>query len=229
EHLALVGGNGSGKTTLLRLLCGFLKPVAGKIFFAGKPLQKYGGELWRHGMAYLPQEPAALFGEETVGEELLLYCKKQGLDPSAAAEMASTLGVEHLLDRHPLDLSGGELQLCALARILLQEPKVLLLDEPTKGVDARAAHRIEEALHLLTENGTAILTVTHDLEFASRTAHRCGLLFDGVLSEPQPTERFFCSNRFYTTDLARMTSGACASENTLYQCFIGKETHHVTL
>ncbi|MBQ5791997.1 MAG: ABC transporter ATP-binding protein [Clostridia bacterium] len=229
EHLALVGGNGSGKTTLLRLLCGFLKPVAGKIFFAGKPLQKYGGELWRHGMAYLPQEPAALFGEETVGEELLLYCKKQGIDRSAATEMATALGVEHLLDRHPLDLSGGELQLCALARILLQEPKVLLLDEPTKGVDARAAHRIEDALHLLTAKGTAILTVTHDLEFASRTAHRCGLLFDGVLSEPQPTERFFCSNRFYTTDLARMTSGACASENTLYQCFIGKETHHVTL
>ncbi|MBQ8323736.1 MAG: ATP-binding cassette domain-containing protein [Clostridia bacterium] len=229
EHLAVVGGNGSGKTTLLRLLCGFLKPLSGKILLEGKPLQKYGGDLWYHRMAYLPQEPAALFGEETVGEEYLLYCKKKGIDPAAAEELAARLGVSHLWNRHPLDLSGGELQLCALGRVLLQQPKVLLLDEPTKGVDAFAVRRLEKILQELTAEGTAILTVTHDLEFAGRNAHTCALLFDGVLSSPQPAERFFAQNRFYTTDISRMTKGVCATEESLYQSIYGKERNHVTL
>ena len=217
EHLAIVGGNGSGKTTLLRLLGGFLKPVSGKILLDGKPLQKYGGDLWHRRMAYLPQEPAALFGEETVGEEYLLYCKKKGIDPAVAEELASRLGIEHLWERHPLDLSGGELQLCALGRLLLQQPEILLLDEPTKGVDAFATRRLEAILQELVAKGTAILTVTHDLEFAGRNAHTCALLFDGVLTEPRPVEEFFTQNRFYTTDLSRMTQGVCATEETFYQ------------
>lgn len=217
EHLAVAGGNGSGKTTLLRLLGGFLKPVSGKILLEGKPLQKYGGDLWGHRMAYLPQEPAALFGEETVGEEYLLYCKNKGIDPDVAKETAARLGIEHLWERHPLDLSGGELQLCALGRLLLQQPGILLLDEPTKGVDAFAVRRLEAILRELAAKGTAILTVTHDLEFAGRNAHTCALLFDGVLTEPRPAEEFFTQNRFYTTDLSRMTHGVCATEEVFYQ------------
>lgn len=209
EHLCLLGGNGCGKTTLLRVLCGFLKPVSGKVLLAGKPTASYGAVLWRGNLAYLPHEPASLFGEETVHDELLLYCKKAHLAEGEAQQAAERFGISALLDRHPLDLSGGELQLCALARVFLQRPRVLLLDEPTKGLDANARIRLGELLKSLVSEGAAVLTVTHDVLFAAECADTCSMLFDGTLLPPEPTHVFFAQNRFYTTPTSRMTGGAC--------------------
>ncbi len=197
EHLCLLGGNGTGKTTLLRLLCGFLKPVSGKVIAKKETL------------AYLPQEPQALFGEPTVREDCLLYCKQTGKDASSIESAAQRVGVTHLLDRHPFDLSGGELQLCAIARLLLQEPRVLLLDEPTKGLDTLARMRLQGLLASLTASGAAVLTVTHDVRFAASSADTCAMLFDGNLLSPEPTRTFFAQNRFYTTPISRMTDGVC--------------------
>ncbi len=222
EFLSVVGGNGSGKTTLLRLLCGFLKPVDGKILLEGKPLSKHE-ELWYQGLACLPQEPASLFGEETVGEELRAYCKRRSIPWEEASDLAEQLGVTHLLERHPLDLSGGELQLCALCRVLLQKPKVLLLDEPTKGLDAFAKERLGWLLRGLTQQGTAILTVTHDLSYAARWGDTCALLFDGGLTSPQSTHAFFAQNRFYTTPVSRMTGGACVTVEEVWNTICRKE------
>lgn len=209
EHLCLLGGNGAGKTTFLRVLSGFLKPVSGKILLAGKPVSSYGASLWRGNLAYLPQEPASLFGEETVRAELLLYCRKAHLEDSEALSAAERFGITPLLDRHPLDLSGGELQLCALARVFLQKPRVLLLDEPTKGLDANARLRLGNLLRTLVSEGASVLTVTHDVLFAAECADTCTMLFDGTLSAPEPTELFFAQNRFYTTPTSRMTNGVC--------------------
>lgn len=197
EHLCLLGGNGTGKTTLLRLLCGALKPVSGKVTFAAETL------------AYLPQEPQTLFGEPTVREECLLYCKQTKKDAALVEQTARRVGVMHLLDRHPYDLSGGELQFCAVARLLLQNPRVLLLDEPTKGLDAVSRARLQDLLAELTASGAAVLTVTHDVRFAASSADRCAMLFDGNLLSPEPTRTFFAQNRFYTTPTSRMTDGVC--------------------
>lgn len=196
EHLCLLGGNGTGKTTLLRLLCGALKPVSGKVRAVGE-------------VAYLPQEPQTLFGEPTVREEYLLYCKQAAKDLAQITQVAERIGITHLLDRHPYDLSGGELQLCAIARLLLQDVRVLLLDEPTKGLDARARERLTAVLKELTASGVAVLTVTHDVRFAASSADFCALLFDGRLPSAEPTRTFFAQNRFYTTPTSRMTDGVC--------------------
>ncbi len=214
EIFCIVGGNGSGKTTLLRLLCGFLKPVSGEVLLEGKPLRKRE-ELWYRGLACLPQEPTSLFGEETVEKELGLYCKKRAIPREEAMTLACRLGVSHLLNRHPLDLSGGELQLCALCRILLQKPKALLLDEPTKGLDSFAKERLGTLLTELSAEGIAVLLVTHDLEFAARWGDRCSMLFDGSLTEPQDAHGFFANNRFYTTPVSRMTEGVCVTAEEL--------------
>lgn len=204
EHLCLLGGNGTGKTTLLRLLCGVLKPVSGKVRAVGE-------------VAYLPQEPQTLFGEPTVREEYLLYCKKTKTDAAEAERIAVRVGIAHLLDRHPYDLSGGELQLCAIAGLLLRQPRILLLDEPTKGLDAAASARLRALLAELTSSGTAVLTVTHDVRFAAASAENCALLFDGRLLPPEPTRIFFAQNRFYTTPTSRMTDGVCIlPEDVLY-------------
>ena len=222
EMFCIVGGNGSGKTTLLRLLCGFEKPLSGKILLEGKPLSKRE-KLWYEGLACLPQEPASLFGEETVEEELLRYCKKRAIPWENAEALAERLGVARLLGRHPLDLSGGELQLCALCRILLQKPKVLLLDEPTKGLDAFAKERLGKLLRELVRDGVAVLTVTHDLDFSARWGDRCSLLFDGVLTEPRSVHDFFARNRFYTTPVSRMTDGVCVTTEELLNTIRRKE------
>ncbi|MBQ3155256.1 MAG: ATP-binding cassette domain-containing protein [Clostridia bacterium] len=204
EHLCLLGGNGSGKTTLLRLLCGALKPVSGKVRAVGE-------------IAYLPQEPQTLFGEPSVREDFLLYCKKVNKTPELIGRVAERIGIAHLLDRHPYDLSGGELQLCAVAKLLLQDPRVLLLDEPTKGLDAAARGRLTNVLQELTASGVAVLTVTHDVRFAASSAYTCALLFDGNLHTPEPTRDFFAQNRFYTTPTSRMTDGICIlPEDVIY-------------
>ncbi|MBQ1204241.1 MAG: ATP-binding cassette domain-containing protein, partial [Loktanella sp.] len=197
EHLCLLGGNGTGKTTLLRLLCGAIKPVSGKVI------------LDKSTTAYLPQEVQTLFGEQTVREDMLLYCKQAKKDPALVEQTASHVGVTHLLYRHPNDLSGGEIQLCAMARLLLQEVRVFLLDEPTKGLDVHAKARLQNLLGELTASGVAVLTVTHDVRFAASCADACAMLFDGKLISPEPTRDFFAQNRFYTTPTSRMTDGVC--------------------
>lgn len=193
EVYALLGGNGSGKTTLLKAIAGIVKTVGGKITRAR------GAKL-----AYLPQNPCELLGEETAEAELTA----RGISPEKAEEMLAQFGLfGALARRNPLDLSGGEQQRLALAVLLSQEPDVLLLDEPTKGMDAQSKQRFAQRLRGLAAQGIAVLTVTHDTEFAALCADKCGLLFNGeITSEGAPTE-FFRENYFYTTPLCRMARG----------------------
>jgi uncharacterized membrane protein len=118
--------------------------------------------------------------------------------------MARLCGVEQLLHRHPYDLSGGEQQRAALAKVLLTEPDILLLDEPTKGLDAACKRTLADLLTQLTDRGAAILIVSHDVEFCAQYAHRCALLFDGAVAAQGPARAFFAGNSFYTTAANRM-------------------------
>ena len=208
EHFCLLGGNGSGKTTLLHIIAGILRPYAGSCRLFGKKLAAYrSGELANGITALLPQNPKDVFVTECVKEDWLLACKTTV--PEAEREetvrrTAEMLGAIHLADCHPYDLSGGEQQKAALVKVLLRKPKLLLLDEPTKGLDARYKEELLAVLKKLKEESVTVLTVTHDLDFAAVSADRVGLCFDGGVTAVKPTHEFFTENSFYTTAACRI-------------------------
>lgn len=209
EIFCILGGNGTGKTTSLNVISGLNKAYRGKVFIDGKQLKEYrGNSLYRKRLALLPQNPQTVFVKDSVREELSEIL--QVLDVSKAereeklARTAAWLGITQLLDRHPYDLSGGEQQKCALAKILLSEPSILLLDEPTKGLDAAFKQNMKEILKQLKEDGMTIIMVTHDVEFAAEAADRCGLFFDGEILSADIPSRFFSENNFYTTAANRI-------------------------
>ena len=209
ELLALLGGNGAGKSTLLRILCGLKKPLRGKV--------KKDKEMR---LAMLPQSPQALFVYDSVWEDLLDAAKQgrgarfvdkvQGNAEAAAErarEVAAKLELTDKLTSHPFDLSGGELQRAAIGKLLLQDADILLLDEPTKGLDAYLKQELAGILKKLTEEGITMLMVTHDLEFAASYADRCALLFDGRITSEEEPHAFFTGNRFYTTTAGLIAEG----------------------
>lgn len=203
ECYGLLGSNGGGKSTLLRVICGLYKPYMGAVSLFGKKQKAYkNGSLFREMLAFLPQEPVTMFVKESVREDLL-----QSGDKAAVENVAQRMGIEHLLDRHPWDLSGGEIQKCAFAKILLADPKIIVLDECTKGMDSFAKKALGDTLLSLKAEGRTILLVTHDLEFAAQYCDRCGLLFDGKIAAEDNAVEFFSHNRFYTTAAARLTRG----------------------
>ena len=199
EIFCFLGANGSGKSTLLKLCAGLCCPYSGSIRVLGKKIQQYRGQsLYRDCMALLPQDPQTVFLKSSVRDEL----REVHVDASALP-----YSLEHLMDRHPYDLSGGEQQMVALAKVLASRPKILLLDEPTKGVDSHAQGAVLEVLRRLKAERITILIVTHDVEFAARCADRCALFFRGeIVSEDAPA-RFFDENSFYTTSANRICRG----------------------
>lgn len=203
ECYGLLGSNGGGKSTLLRVICGLCKPYMGAVSLFGKKQKAYkNGSLFREMLAFLPQEPVTMFVKESVREDLL-----QSGDKVTVENVSQRMGIEHLLDRHPWDLSGGEIQKCAFAKILLADPKIIILDECTKGMDSFAKKALGDILLDIKDEGRTILLVTHDLEFAAQYCDRCGLLFDGKIVAEDNAVEFFSHNRFYTTAAARLTRG----------------------
>ena len=185
---AIVGGNGAGKSTLLKAICGVHKPYRGKVKIQGKS-------------AMLPQDPLSLFVKNTVREDLA----EMTADQEKIAEIAALWEIEDLLDSHPYDLSGGETQRCALAKVLLTSPDILLLDEPTKGIDSCFKEKLAEKLCKLNEQGVTIIMVSHDVEFCARYADLVSMFFDGQLLTTGTPRDFFGSNSFYTTAANRMS------------------------
>ena len=213
---ALMGGNGSGKTTTLHLLGGLLKPQKGTIEFFGRSLAKYKEKELRNGiLGVLPQDPTTLFVRKTVEEDLYEVLEDQKEQNQIKTFFGETkqeiwqnvialLGIEDLLKKHPYDLSGGEQQKAALAKVLLRQPAILLLDEPTKGLDAGSKKRLGELLVGLSQKKVTILMVSHDIEFCAKYATKTGLFFDGNIASMQDTKEFFVENHFYTTAANRM-------------------------
>ena len=199
EIFCLLGANGSGKSTALKLAAGLGRPYSGGIRVFGKKLRDYRGQaLYRDCLAMLPQDAQTVFLKSTVRDELR----------ESGADLASLpYSLEHLMDRHPSDLSGGEQQLVALAKVLAGRPRLLLLDEPTKGIDAHTRRAVLEILHRLKADGVALLIVTHDVEFAAQCADRCALFFRGEIVSSDAPARFFDENSFYTTAANRICRG----------------------
>jgi len=199
ELFCILGGNGSGKTTALSAAAGILRPYCGDIRIFGKKQKDYRNRsLYRECLAMLPQDVQTVFLRNTVREEL---------DEAGADVSALPYDLLHLMDKHPYDLSGGEQQLTALAKVLATKPKLLLLDEPTKGMDAATKQGIVNVLKKLRDSGITIVAVTHDVEFAAVCADRCAMFFGGQIVSVGTPEDFFTANNFYTTAVSRMTRG----------------------
>ncbi|MGM9548982.1 MAG: ABC transporter ATP-binding protein [Faecousia sp.] len=199
---AIVGGNGAGKSTMLKAVCGICRPYRGKVKVFEKPVEKYSsGELFRGCLAMLPQDPKSLFVRKTVREDLEEMTK----DEERIRETAEICQITPLLESHPYDLSGGEQQRAALAKVLLTQPKLLLLDEPTKGIDSFFKETFATILTELKEKGMTIVMVSHDVEFCARYADRVSMFFDGQILTTDTPRRFFGNNSFYTTAANRMS------------------------
>ncbi len=200
ELLAVLGGNGSGKTTILSVINEGRQPYKGKVFFPDGKKR----------IITLPQNPQLLFAEATVQKDLSIMVEADGLqkEESDSQEKLSSViklcKLDDLLNRHPYDLSGGEQQRLALAKVLLAQPEILLLDEPTKGLDVEYKAVFAGILRQLTGQGLTIIMVSHDIEFCAEYADRCALVFDGQVAAEDTPGRFFAENHFYTTDANRM-------------------------
>ena len=214
---AILGGNGAGKSTLLHVLAGHYKPIRGRI-------RRQKGMI-----AMLPQNPQVLFAKDMVWQELcvsagvptaadMAYIKKENNDmPGSDSKedvkqlryerldkLISTFGLREVLEQHPFDLSGGQMQKLALAKLILADYDILLLDEPGKGMDYQAKHEMGSVLRQLADNGKTIVMVSHDVEFCAKYADVCGLFFDGHIVSLMETRSFFLQNVFYTTAVCRM-------------------------
>ena len=221
---AIVGGNGAGKSTMLKAVCGICKPYRGKVKVFGKPVESYkSGELFSDCLAMLPQDPKSLFVKKTVREDLAEMTR----DEAKIAEIAKLCEIDSLLDSHPYDLSGGEQQRSALAKVLLTNPKLLLLDEPTKGIDSFFKEKLAEILCKLKEQGVTVVMVSHDVEFCAKYADMVSMFFDGQILTTDTPRRFFGNNSFYTTAAGRMSrhvfSMAVTAEDVVSLCRQNRE------
>ncbi|WP_314010306.1 ABC transporter ATP-binding protein [Cryptobacterium curtum] len=191
---AIVGGNGCGKSTLLLALAGILRLERGR----------RKNSLAAH-QAFLPQAPQALFTCDTVAEELTDWQANSTYSDADITRQMHDLGLEGLANRNPLDLSGGQRQLVAFAKLALTNPHLLLLDEPSKGLDAQTKCVLRRELRRMADQGCTIILATHDLPFAALVADRVSLLFDGQMVCSLPPQEFFRENLIYQAQANRFT------------------------
>ena len=191
DRICILGGNGTGKTTALKLLAGLYAPYRGSVTHTGTVM-------------LLPQNPQTMFLKSTVRADLLAALPRQEQKEEAILETARLCGIANLLSRHPYDLSGGEQQRAALAKLLLLQPDILLLDEPTKGFDIAFQQTFASILDALQQRGITVIMVSHDVEFCARYGQQCMLFFDGAVIVSEPARTFFAGNHFYTTAASRI-------------------------
>jgi energy-coupling factor transport system ATP-binding protein len=224
EFYALLGGNGSGKSTLLKIIAGLVKPEQGKLLYHEITSKtKKNNEITKV-VGYLPQNPKLFFIQDTVEKEIQETMKLWGIqDRSEVNHLIETLDISHVLSSHPYDLSGGELQKAALACLLIRKPDLLLLDEPTKGLDPISKESFSMLVKKLNGEGMTILMSTHDIEFAAKYATKCGMMFQGNITSQGEPDSFFTGNFFYSTMIQRLFrhmpgSSLTTVEEVLKQC-----------
>lgn len=216
---ALLGSNGAGKTTLLSLIGGLLKTKKGTIELFGKNINKYNSqELYRENIAVLPQNCEAIFAGPTVYDDLENILKNEKVAKNEIKkqidEVSGFCEIKDILSSHPYDISGGELERAALAAVLLKKPKLLLLDEPTKGLDNLFKNQLSKKIRELCKSGVTIVMVSHDTEFCAEYCDECAFVFDGECVSQKNAHDFFEKNCFYTTAARRMTHGILPSAVT---------------
>lgn len=227
EFFAIVGGNGTGKTTTLNIMAGNLRPYRGKVIYRNKEVKKYkSNELYRKNIAVLPQDPQLIFVKSNVHDDLLEMLTDLKISAedreNRVNEIAELMEITELLKKHPYDLSGGEQQRAAFAKVMLLEPRLIFLDEPTKALDSDFKERLSKILCKMTDRGIAIVCVSHDIEFCAKYADRCSLFFNGNIVTTDRPNNFFSNNSFYTTAANRMSrsvfKNAITAEDVISLC-----------
>ena len=204
EILSILGGNGAGKSTLLKMIARANEPQYGEIYIKGTKLSNISEDKRYKIIGYLDQNPMLYFLQDKVEDEIYNRAEKICADEKDIENLISLFELDNILYRHPYDISGGEKQKLALAIVLLGKPKILLLDEPTKGIDITSKIKIGRLLLQLKEMGMTLVIATHDIEFAARFSDSCALLFDGNIKAIEEPKKFFSQNYFYTTTINRI-------------------------
>ncbi|WP_298400912.1 ABC transporter ATP-binding protein [uncultured Chloroflexus sp.] len=207
--IALMGRNGSGKSTLLKTLIGLVRPVEGKIEVEGRDIAPIPVEELARRVAYVPQDPRSMLFHDTLREEVAFSLHGRGLQPSPTtiAEVLARFDIHHLAERYPRDLSGGEAQRAALAAGLAGDPSLILLDEPTRGLDYHAKASLISMLRRLCDEGRTVVMATHDVELAAACADRVVLLSEGEVVVEGPATELLGNSLIFSSQVAKLFPG----------------------
>jgi energy-coupling factor transport system ATP-binding protein len=206
EFLALMGRNGSGKSTLLKSLVGLLKPDSGRMTVMGRDTSHAETDELIEWVGYVPQYPGSLLFGETLLSELAFTRKNHRLpaDPDADRALLELLGLGGVAERDPRDLSGGEQQRVALAAILVAQPQIILLDEPTRGLDYVQKRNLAELLLRLQTEGKTVVMATHDVELAAACAGRVVLMAEGQVVVDGPAREVMTDSQVFATQINKL-------------------------
>ncbi len=202
---AIMGRNGSGKTTLLKNIIGLLRPQNGVVELHGQDTRHWEVQTIARTVGYVPQNPDTLLFADTVREEIEFTRRYHPSSSRADTDaLLEQLGLMHLQAHYPRDLSGGERQRAALAAILIGNPQVLLLDEPTRGLDYQQKKRLAQFLRDMVGAGKAVIMVTHDVELAARCADRVVLMGDGQIVLDGPMREIMRQSMVFSSQISKL-------------------------
>jgi energy-coupling factor transporter ATP-binding protein EcfA2 len=204
EFVAVMGRNGAGKTTLLKQCMGLLKPGAGRVRVLGHDTTQTPVEMLAQEVGYVPQNPNALLFADSVTEELAFTRRAQGLPAGDDAALLRTVGLEGVRDRYPRDLSAGERQRVALAAVLVGDPALILLDEPTRGLDYEQKAALVAFLQEQKRRNKTVVMVTHDVELVAQCAERVLLLGDGGIAVDGPTPTVMTGSQVFSSQVNKL-------------------------
>jgi len=204
ETVALMGRNGAGKSTLLKNIVGLLKPQRGKVTLLGMDVQTTDlAEITRR-VGFVPQNPGRLLFSDTLEQELRFTCHAHDVPPTHIGELLSQLGLREHSQTYPRDLSAGERQRAALAAILVARPQIVLLDEPTRGLDYTSKEKLRTILAGLRQQGVTILLATHDVELVAQCADRVILLGDGEVIVDGATRAMMTDSLVFASQINKL-------------------------
>lgn len=210
EAVALMGGNGSGKSTLLKCMVGLLRPSQGDVQLDGQTIQGRSVAEIAQQVAYLPQSPDDLLFAESVEEELQITLSNHHLaskDAASLSRLLAELGLDDLAQAYPRDLSVGQRQRVALGAITVTGPEFLLLDEPTRGLDAHLKRGLVRLWRRWLDSGMGLLLVTHDVELAARLADNVLIMSEGEIIANGPPQEIFDAFPRFSPQMARLFPG----------------------
>lgn len=204
EFVEIMGPNGAGKSTLFKSMMGFTK-YKGSIKLFGKEVSKYKRHDLIKNIGYISQNPNDYISKETVYDEIKFTLDNYGIKKYELIDAAlNNLGIDNLKYRNPRDISGGEKQRVAIASVLVMEPEIILLDEPTRGLDFNTKKLLGNTLRELNKKGSTIIMITHDIEFAAEFANKFILLFNGEAIQTGTKEEVFTGGTYYNTSMNKL-------------------------
>lgn len=210
EIMTVMGENGAGKSTLFKIIAGMINKYKGKIFIDNKNIKSSKLKERIKKIGYLSQNPNNYFGRKTVFEEVAYTLKNIGeYEEERVNQVMEILNINHLKDKNPRDLSGGEKQRVAIACTLITDPEILILDEPTRGMDAEAKENLGGIIKSLAEGGKSIVIITHDSDFAGNHSHSIMLMFNGEIVANGSAMDILNNSMYYSPQISKIFKNKC--------------------